>query len=150
MRVLLDTNVVLDVLLERPPFVEDAKKIWQTIEDGQLTGYLAASIITDIFYIVRKQVGLERAHKSVEICLDTFELCTVDRGIIKLAATLPGSDFEDNVLSACALSEDLDAIVTRNTADFNTEGIAVFEPAELLSQLPPSSSGTTGSPASQS
>jgi len=112
-RVMLDTNIVLDVLLERSPFVEDAKKVWQSIEEGQLTGYLAASTVTDIFYIVRKQVGLERAHKSVQICLDTFELCAVDKGTIKLAATLRGSDFEDNVLIACALAVGLDAIVTR-------------------------------------
>jgi len=149
-RVLLDTNIVLDVLLERLPFVEDAKKVWQAIDEGQVTAYLAASIVTDVFYIVRKQVGLEKAHKSVEICLNTFEFCAIDRGTIKVAATLPGSDFEDNVLIACALATDLDAIVTRDKADFKTAAITVMEPAEFLSRLSTSSSGATGSPASQS
>src|SRR5947207_6793357 len=104
MRVLLDTNIILDVLLERSPFVEDAKKIWRAIEEGQLVGYIAASITTDIFYIVRKQVGAEKARQAVQICLDTFEFCPIDQETIKSAATLPGSDFEDNVLIACALS----------------------------------------------
>jgi predicted nucleic acid-binding protein len=150
MRVLLDTNIVLDVLLERSPFVEDAKKIWQAVEEGQLVAYIAASTVTDIFYIVRKQVGLEKAHKSVGICLDTFEFCPIDQGTIKSAATLPGSDFEDNVLIACALSANLDAIVTRNKADFQTTAIAIMESAELLGQLPQASTRATGSQTPQS
>jgi hypothetical protein len=63
---------------------------------------------------------------------------------------LEGSDFEDNLQIACALASGLYAIITRNKADFKTAAMAVIEPAELLSQLPPSSAGTTGSPASQS
>jgi predicted nucleic acid-binding protein len=149
-RVLLDTNIVLDVLLERQPFVEDAKKLWEAVDESQLTAYLAASIITDVFYIVRKQVGLEKAHKAVEICLNTFELCAVDGRAIRLAATLPGSDFEDNVSIACALASSLDGIVTRDKASFQTTAIAIMGPAELLSRLAASSGGAPGFPAPQS
>ena len=86
----------------------------------------------------------------MEICLDTFEFCPIDRATISSAATLPGSHFEDNVLIACALSANLDAIVTRNKVDFQTTSIAILEPAELLSQLPQAPTGATGPQTPQS
>ena len=61
MNVLLDTNIVLDVLLEREPWFSDSQEIWQASEDGRLTAHLLASTLTDIFYIARKLAGIEKA-----------------------------------------------------------------------------------------
>ncbi len=88
--------------------------------------------------------------KAIKLCLDSFQICTVDKQTLERATDLEGNDFEDNLQIACALSSGLDAIVTRNKADFKTAAIAVMEPAELLRQLPPTSAGTPGTPASQS
>ncbi len=150
MRVLLDTNVILDVLLERPPFNADADLVWQATYQGQIAAHVTATTLTDIFYVARKQVGVARALKAVEDCLDNLEVCEVNRQTLASALSFAGSDFEDNLQIACALSSGLDAIVTRNKADFKTAAIAVMEPAELLRQLPPTSAGTPGTPASQS
>jgi predicted nucleic acid-binding protein len=54
MKVLIDTNIVLDLLLEREPFVEEAIALFEQVEAGQVHGYVAATTITNIFYIGRK------------------------------------------------------------------------------------------------
>jgi predicted nucleic acid-binding protein len=78
MRVLLDTNVLLDVLLKRDPWVTECSAVWQAHDEGQVVGHVMACAITDIFYIARRLAGLETAHTAVRICLEAFEICTVD------------------------------------------------------------------------
>jgi predicted nucleic acid-binding protein len=130
MRVLFDTNVVLDVLLNRDPWVVDAKVLWQAVDDEKLIGYLPASALTDIFYVARRLTDIVRARQAVQVCLDGFEIATVDRGVLERAQLLSGSDFEDNVQMACAEFNDLDAIVTRNPVDFESSPIAIWSPGE--------------------
>jgi predicted nucleic acid-binding protein len=108
MRVLPDTNIVLDVLLEREPWVTEAKQIWQANDEGQIIGYVLASAITDIFYVARRLVGLEKAREAIHTCLEAFEICTVDRRALEIAEALPGNDFEDNLQMACADLASLD------------------------------------------
>ncbi|HYP41866.1 MAG TPA: PIN domain-containing protein [Chloroflexia bacterium] len=134
MRILLDTNIVLDVLLEREPFVEVAKQVWQAVDNAQIAGYITASTITDIYYIVRKTVGLQRAHEAVLVCLDAFEICTVDRQALELAA-IPDGDFEDNLQIVCATIANVDAIVTRDKAGFKSAALSILSPKEVLQQL---------------
>jgi predicted nucleic acid-binding protein len=135
MRVLLDTNVVLDVLLKREPWEKDAAALWEAVDAAQLAAYLPASAITDIFYVARRITDLARARLSVRVCLDAFNIAAIDRAILERAQILSGSDHEDNVQIACAESNGLDAIVTRNPSDFAGSPVAVWSPAECLAQL---------------
>jgi hypothetical protein len=96
MRVLIDTNILLDVLLDRAPFVTDSSSIWAACDAGQLVGYISASALTDIFYIARRAVDLATARIAVGICLSAFEICPVDRQTLERATTLSGSDFGDH------------------------------------------------------
>lgn len=138
MRVLIDTNVVLDVLLARDPWRAEARAIWQATEDGKLESYLAATTLTNIFYLARKlPPGPAKALEAVKDCLTTFAICPVDRHVLELAMALPGSDFEDNVQLACAQAAGLGTIVTRDPAGFAGALIPVVSPAELLEQLTP-------------
>ena|SRR2546421_12809489 len=135
MQILLDTNVVLDVLLKREPWVTDAAAIWQASDEGRVTGYLVASTLTDIFYIARKLVGLAVARDAMDVCLAAFEICIVDRQALEQAAHSPGNDFEDNLQIACATLAGLEAIVTRDKDGFKSASIPVFTPAEFLAQM---------------
>lgn len=137
MRILLDTNIVLDVLLNREPWVAEATALWQAIDDGRVVGYITASTITDIFYIARRLTNRETAYQAIRTCLDTFEICAVDRQALEQAATLVGQDFEDNLQIACASLADLDAIVTRNIGDFEEAQISILTPLEVLTQIQP-------------
>lgn len=135
MRVLLDTNVVWDVLLNRQPWVKDASAIWQANDEGRIIAYLTASTFTDIFYIARKVAGIAGARQAVRTCLEAFEVCDVTRHTLQHAETLLGNDFEDNRPIACATLQNLDAIITRDKAGFQNASLPVFDPADLLAQL---------------
>ena len=83
MRVLVDTNVVLDVLLRREPWVTDAAEVWRLCMEGALTGYISASSFTDIYYIARRHTDRARAQTALRLCLDTFAVCPVDQGTLE-------------------------------------------------------------------
>ena len=134
MRVLLDTNILLDVLLNREPWVNEARQIWLNNDTGQLDAYSTASTLTDIFYVARRIAGLEKARAAIRICLDAFAICPVDRMALEQAAALSGNDFEDNLQIVCARINGLDAIVTRDKAGFSTTSPLILSPSELLAR----------------
>ena len=114
MKVLLDTNVVLDLMLERDPWRAEAEAIAQAGADGRLQAYICASSITDIFYISRKLAGAARARFIVRTCLDRLQVVSVTRDLLDAAELRDGSDFEDDLQTECAADARLDAIVTRD------------------------------------
>lgn len=136
LRVLLDTNVLLDLTLRREPWLTQAKAMWDARDARQISCYVPASSLTDIYYISRKQIGNDQAKSALEYCLVNFEICAVNRLVIEHALSLPGNDVEDNVIISCALAEAIDLIVTRNIGDFTHSPIQAVEPPEVLKHLP--------------
>ncbi len=135
-RMLLDTNVVLDFVLERPVGFADADKIWRTIGSSRLVGYVTASAMTDIFYFAsNKGNDVARGYSAIGLCFSTLMICTVDRAILKRAADMGRPDFEDAVQIAAALAEGLDAIVTHDIRGFKKGGIKLYTPAQLVKEL---------------
>ena len=130
--VLFDTNVVLDVLLNRAPWGTEAAACRQAIDEGRIVGCLTATTITDIFYVARKHKGLAGAFEAVRVCLDAFAICLVDRRVLEQALDLLGADFEDNLQIACAAQANLDAVVTRDKGGFRDSTLPAFTPSELL------------------
>lgn len=135
MKVLIDTNVVLDLLLEREPFVESAIALFEQVERGNLTGYIAATTITNIFYIIRKSEGREVALAAINRLLTGLQFCAVDRQTVETALRLNLKDFEDGIQLACADISQLDGIVTRDPKDFIDSSLPIYSPTELLNQL---------------
>lgn len=135
MKILIDTNIVLDLILERQPFVENAVLIFEQIERGNLAGYVAATTITNIFYIIRKIEGREVALATIHRLLVGLQFCAVDRQTIETALSLGLKDFEDSIQLACATLDQLDAIVTRDPKDFSSSNFPIYSAAELLTQL---------------
>ena len=109
--------------------------LWQARDTGRLITYVAASALTDIFYIARRQIGAAAALASIDQSL-VLEVAPVDKAMLVRARALPGSDFEDNVVIACAEAERLDFIVTRNIDDFRHSPVAAIEPTALQRYLP--------------
>lgn len=134
--VLLDTNVVLDWILDHKPWSDQAQPLWQARNQRRITCYIPASVFTDIFYILRKQVGITAAFDGIDLCFSAFNVVPVDGAILQLARTLAGNDFEDNVQLACAYSAGLALIVTRNGRHFTHAQIPVIEPADIEQHLP--------------
>lgn len=137
MKVLLDLNVVLDVVLNRQPWVADAKQVWNAHESGLIDGSLAATELTNLFYIVRRISGEPAARTAVRVCLATFGIEPVDQPTLEEADRQPGFDFEDNVCIACAMAAGIDWIVTRDPAGFVHSPVPAVSPAELIDRLSP-------------
>lgn len=146
MRVLLDINVVLDVFLARTPWLTDSAAVFQANHEGRITAYLSAAAVPTIHYIVRRHASLEQAGQVVTECLDSFQIVPVDRATLELAQSLPGSDYEDNIHSACATSAQLAGIVTRDVKGFVHSPIPVWSPEELAAQFPKPSPPRIDSP----
>jgi predicted nucleic acid-binding protein len=144
MRVLLDTNVILDAMLQRPPWHTEADAILQAAAHGHVKCTTTPLSLATIFYVGRKIVGAPAARATVQKYLAAFEILPVDKQTLLDADNLPGSDFEDNIMIAAAVQSSVDAIVTRNVADFSHSPVPAWEPAELLKQLPSASSPPVG------
>lgn len=131
MRALIDTNVVLDFLQEREPFAEDAVRLFAQIDAGDIQGFIAATTITNIYYIVRKMAGIDAAQDAIAQILLDLNLCAVDASIIQQAIALNFQDFEDAVQYVCGLAHNVDVIITRDRTGFANASIPVISPAEL-------------------
>lgn len=135
MRILLDSNIVLDLILRRAPWFADAAQIVAACEIGALEGALPASVLTDIFYVTRRATDLATAFAAVDLCLRLFVLLPVDQMTVERARQLPGNDFEDAIVIACAAIAGVDALVTRDRAGFAVAPLTVLTPGELLGRL---------------
>ena len=135
MRVLIDTNILLDFLLQREPFFQNADLLFQAIDSDHVVGYVTATTLTDIFYIARRHTGsLEQARQAISEILNSMVICPVNRAVLESAFASGLTDFEDAVQIACAVAQELDAVVSRDT-DFSSTLISVFTVEELLRQL---------------
>ncbi|HEV7374362.1 MAG TPA: PIN domain-containing protein [Pyrinomonadaceae bacterium] len=137
MRVLFDTDLVLDLVLDREPFVDAAAAVFTLHENGRIRGYISGITMVNVFYLTRKSKGISGARKAVEELLSTLSICPLDQLVLENAHRLTFTDYEDAVQHACATASGLDAIVTRNLADYKNATLPVFSPADFLSQLTP-------------
>lgn len=135
MRVLLDINVILDVLLDREPFAALSSVLVSHVETGKLEGYLCATSLTTMDYLLGKTVGKAQARQSIQTLLSLFQVTAVDKSVLQLAAHSEFKDFEDAVQHFSATTRSLDAIVTRNIRDFKWAECPVYTPQELLAIL---------------
>jgi predicted nucleic acid-binding protein len=134
-RVLLDTDVILDVLLDRPQFVDQAGALWEAHEQGKIEGHISAITPVNVFYIARKLKDAETARLAVSRLIGTFRVCTVNHAVLRQATQLLLSDYEDAVQLASAMTWQLDAIITRNLGDYQQSPLPVFSPADFLTKL---------------
>ncbi len=132
-KVLIDTNVVLDVLARREPHFLAARAIWAYVEGGEIEGVLAAHSITTIAYLLAKALPHLKVQNALTKLLQVFSIAPVERTIILNALALNWHDFEDAVQMSTAESVSADYLVTRNTKDFvSSATISVLPPDELL------------------
>ena len=135
MRVLFDTNIVLDVLMDRAPYADAAVELFSRVEDGSLIGYVCGTTITTVFYLAAKTIGPTRAREEIGKLLMLFEIAPVNRLVLEGALDLDFNDFEDAVIHEAACHAGADAIVTRNQKDFRGSGISIYSSAELAKIL---------------
>ena len=135
MRILFDTNIVLDLLLDRAPFADAAAELFSKVEEGSIVGYLCGTTVTTIHYLTTKAVGSARAQEEVGKLLSFFEVAPVNRAILESALKAGFPDFEDAVIHEAAYHAGAEAIVTRNLKDFRKSRITVYHSIELAGIL---------------
>jgi len=135
-RVLIDTNILLDFLLQREPFFHDAERLFQAIDSGQIIGYATATTLTDIFYIARRHTrSIEQARQAVSETLTAMEICPLNREVLEVAFSSGLADYEDAIQVACAVAQGLDAILTRDSQGFLNSSVPALSVQECLHRL---------------
>jgi predicted nucleic acid-binding protein len=135
MIVLFDTDVILDLLLDREPFAEAAAHIFSKVEKGDMTGYICATTVTTIHYLASKVVGASRAKKSMVRLLSLLEVAPVNRAVLESALEGTLDDFEDGVVSEAASHVGAKAIITRNIRHYRNSTVPAYLPTEYLKMI---------------
>lgn len=132
MTVLFDTNVVLDVLIARDPYAQDATVLFDHVEQGQIQGLITSTTVTTIYYVGRKAIGERPIRTRIQDLLHVFATVPVHASALQSALNIDFRDFEDAVLHEAARQADADGIATRNARDFTVATLDICSPADLL------------------
>ncbi len=135
MKVLFDTNIILDVLLNREEFVELSASLVSMAEDKEIEGYLCATTITTIDYLLAKQHDRNRANTEIQKLLNIHNISEVNKKVLDLAINSEFKDFEDAVQYFSGKCVGVSCLVTRNLKDYKGAQLAVYSPSELLSVI---------------
>lgn len=133
MRILIDTNIVLDVMLKREPFYRMSLEILGLVKRDDVDEYISASTVTDIYYLAYRQLRDKGIVKNLmKELLTVVSVASVSGQEIENAISLEWNDFEDSVQYSVAYLQEMDGIVTRNPNDYREAKIKVWKPEELL------------------
>lgn len=135
MKVLIDTNIILDVLCNRTEFVEASARIFKLCEVKKIDGYISALSIPNIVYIMRKELDSERIKDILEKLSLIFTIADLKADDIKKAAYMNFKDYEDALQSACAARLKMNFIITRNIRDFTNSKVTAITPSELIDRI---------------
>lgn len=134
-RILLDTNVLFDVLVDRQGHAAASSSVWSAVEAGVVEGYLSAHSVTTIHHLVRKEKGPTAAIRTIAALLRVFSVAAVDAHVLSRALELQQKDFEDAVTSAAAEKAKCDAIVSRDSRGFAGSPVRCLTPEAAASAL---------------
>ena len=133
MKILIDTNIVLDVMLRREPFYKMSLEILSLAKKDDVEEYVSASAITDIYYLAYRQLGdKEMVKKLMKELLTVVSVASVTEQEIENALYLEWNDFDDSVQYSVAFLQEMEGIVTRNPNDYKEAKIKIWKPEELL------------------
>ena len=135
MKILIDTNIILDVLCNRKDFVDDSLKVFKYCEADQITGYISALSIPNIVYIMRKELDSDKIREILNALTSIFTVVDLRESDLIKASDLDFNDYEDALQSVCAARIKVNYIVTRNIKDFKNSPIPAVKPAELFERI---------------
>jgi predicted nucleic acid-binding protein len=136
MVLLIDSDVLIDYLIKREPFYENANKLVELCSNRFFKGFISSQCIANIFYILRKKYTVKERRVLLRSLCTLFSICSVSGDmIIAGLEDFSFSDFEDCVQMHCAISVNADFIITRNTKDFTNSRIKAITPAEFLETI---------------
>jgi len=136
MKLLIDANIILDALMNREPWAEDAQDIILAIAEEKAEGFITASSFTDIYYLLRKHLkDKELTKKSLISLLELVKILDVNSTDCEKAFNVPMTDYEDALLALCGKRHKIDYIVTRNIKHFGESPVKAIESKDILLQI---------------
>ncbi|MCM1577270.1 MAG: PIN domain-containing protein [Ruminococcus sp.] len=136
MKILMDTNVLIDNLLKRDPFYKQSDEIIEMCINGDVRGFLAAHSITNAFYVMRKDYSEDKRREMLLEMCRIFEVVGIDGDKLRVCLGKNSfKDFEDCLQSECAVNCGADYIITRNIKDFSESSVKAVSPEEFLKML---------------
>lgn len=135
MKVLIDTNVILDVLCSRKGLVEASSRVWKYCEINKINGYISAVSIPNIVYILRKELDPDKTKEIIDRLMLIFDIVELKSEDLRNAAEMKMSDYEDALQMCCAARINADFIVTQNIRDFISGPVPAVKPSELLERI---------------
>ena len=135
MRILLDTNIVLDIALGRVPHLADSADVFRKIDNESIYGFVTATTITDIYYVAKREKGHQITIDFIRNLIEIVDVIGIDREIVIASLLSEFIDFEDAIQSVSSGINRIDYIITRNQKDFMKSEITALSPKELLALL---------------
>lgn len=135
MDLVLDNNIVLDHIDRREPFYELSRKVCLLGVVGEASTYISVNMLTDIYYLLRKDYGSQAAQDMIEHNLSFLQLVGISPEDARKALSARWNDFEDCLVARCAEKIKADYIVTRNVKDFRGSTVEAITPEELFARL---------------
>lgn len=133
MRILIDTNVLMDILFARDPYLADSITVLHMCEDDFAEAVVSAKTITDVYYFLRKSLKDETGARNViKKIMSMVTVCDIKAQHLKDAIDLGNADFEDAVQAACAKAEGCKLIISRNKKDYERTGMKCLTPEEFV------------------
>jgi len=134
MKIFVDTNLFIDILLDREPFSAASAKVYRLCENDMIDGYIAPITINNIYYICRKAKRIETVKELLFEISTVFTIASMNSASVRKANSLSMNNYEDALQYTMAMQNGCEYLVTRNTKDYKElPGIRVLEPEVLLS-----------------
>ena len=135
MNILFDTNIILDIALNREPHFVASSKVFLKIDNSDFFGFVTATTITDIYYISKHVKGHQITINFISDLIQLLDVIGVNKETIIQSLNSPLLDFEDAVQSVSAKLSNMEYIITRNIKDFNKSEVKAITPIEFLETL---------------
>lgn len=132
-RILIDTDVILDLFFDREPFSENAAKVLSLCEKKAVIGFVTPVIISNVYYLLSQKAKQEKVIEKLKILLTILEVLVIDKNTITVALNSGFNDFEDAMQNYSAeLNGEIDMIITRNTKDYKKSKLGIMNPENFL------------------
>lgn len=135
MRILFDTNVILDLMLARRPHDRAARSLASLVARDEMIGFVGATTVTTIFYIASKHIGAGSARETLAKLLKVFRVAPVTDAVVRDALASSFDDFEDAILHEAGIAVGVEGIVTRDALGFRRASCTVHTPDGLLASV---------------
>lgn len=134
-KIFADSDVILDILCKREPYYEYAAQVFSLADTQRLTLYTTSLVIANVYYILRKAIGIGKAKEALRKLRLLVHIIAVEEQEVDLALNSSFSDFEDALQYYTAVQRSMDILLTRNIKDYKEKALVIQTPEQFIKTL---------------